>query len=108
MKQLHCLAETIASTYVRDLFRVNKNYNFSHNGKVGEVRIELLASGLVDNCLQAARMRGRLDYEREAYSMLMRMISLGGPEYQVTNHGLDVITTLCRAALSKDTAITKH
>ncbi len=108
MEQLQRLAETIAETYIRELIRDNGNAQFTHNDKTGEVRRELLASGLVDNCVYAARNSGKVDYEREAYSMLMEMISLDGSEYQVTNHGLNVIENMHRNALAKTALRVSH
>ncbi|TKJ94574.1 hypothetical protein [Erwinia persicina] len=108
MEQLQRLAETIAETYIRDRIREHGNSQFTHNGKTGEVRSELLASGLVDNCVYAARNSGKADYEREAYSMLMEMISLDGREYQVTNHGLNVIDNMHRTALAKTAPRASH
>ncbi|MDF7784136.1 hypothetical protein P4910_01200 [Pantoea stewartii] len=108
MEQLQRLAETIAETYIRDRIRQHGNAQFTHNGKTGEVRRELLASGLVDNCVYAARSSGKVDYEREAYTMLMEMISLDGREYQVTNHGLNVIENMHRIALAKTALRVSH
>ncbi|HBZ16805.1 MAG TPA: hypothetical protein DEO73_13720 [Pantoea sp.] len=108
MEQLQRLAETIADTYIRDRIREHGNAHFSHNGKTGEVRRELLASGLVDNCVYAARNSGKVDYEREAYSMLMEMISLDGREYQVTKHGLCEIENMHRNALAKTALRVSH
>lgn len=108
MEQLQRLAETIAETYIRDRIREHGNAQFTHNGKTGEVRRELLASGLVDNCVYAARSSGKVDYEREAYTMLMEMISLDGREYQVTNHGLNVIESMQRIALAKSSPRVSH
>ncbi|WP_455817096.1 hypothetical protein [Pseudomonas cerasi] len=108
MEQLQRLAETIAETYIRGRIREHGNAQFTHNGKTGEVRSELLASGLVDNCVYAARNSGKADYEREAYSMLMEMISLDGREYQVTNHGLNVIDNMHRIALAKTAPRASH
>ncbi|WP_105577248.1 hypothetical protein [Cronobacter sakazakii] len=108
MEQLQRLAETIAETYIRELIREHGNAQFTHNGKTGEVRRELLASGLVDNCVYAARSSGKVNYEREAYTMLMEMISLDGREYQVTSHGLNVIESMHRIALKKAATRINH
>ncbi|WP_312838659.1 hypothetical protein [Pantoea piersonii] len=108
MEHLQRLAETIAETYIRDRIREYGNAQFTHNGKTGEVRRELLASGLVDNCVYAVRSSGKVDYEREAYTMLMEMISLDGREYQVTNHGLKVIENMHRVALAKSSPRVSH
>ncbi|MCT6590651.1 hypothetical protein N3553_12230 [Pantoea dispersa] len=108
MEQLQRLAETIAETYIRDRIREHGNAQFTHNGKTGEIRRELLASGLVDNCVYAARSSGKADYERKAYTMLMEMISLDGREYQVTNHGLNVIENMHRIALAKTALRVSH
>lgn len=108
MEQLQRLADTIAEIYIRNRIREHGNAHFSHNGKTGEVRRELLASGLVDNCVYAARSSGKADYEREAYSMLMDMISMDGMEYQVTNHGLNIIENMHRNALDKTAPRVSH
>ncbi|WP_312053508.1 hypothetical protein [Pantoea brenneri] len=108
MEQLQRLAETIAETYIRDLIREHGNAQFTHKGKIGEVRRELLASELVDNCVYAARTSGKADYEREAYTMLMEIISLDGKKYQVTNHGLNVIEYMHRIALDKTAPRISH
>lgn len=108
MEQLQRLAEAIADTYIRDRIREHGNAQFSHTEKTGTVTRELLASGLVDNCVSAARSSGKLNYEREAYSMLMEMISLDGREYQVTNHGLNVIDNMHRIALAKTVSRVNH
>jgi len=62
----------------------------------------------LDNCVYAARTSGKVDYEREAYTMLMEMISLDGREYQVTNHGLNVIENMHRIALNKTAPRISH
>jgi len=108
MNQLQRLAETIAETYIRDRIREHGNAQFTHSGRTGEVRRELLASGLVDTCVYAARISCRADYEREAYTMLMEMISLDGREYQVTNHGMNIIENMHRKALDKTTPRVSH
>lgn len=108
MEQLQRLAETIAETYIRDRIREHGNAQFTHSGKIGEVRRELLASGLVDACVNAARISCQAHYEREAYTMLMEMISLDGREYQVTNHGLNVIENMHRNALDKTAPLVSH
>lgn len=108
MEQIQRLAESIADTYIRELLRSNGNTTFTHGGKTGVVRRELLASGLVDNCVYAARSTGKSDYEREAYTMLCEMISLDGREYQITHHGNAVIESLHRAALTKSVPVISH
>ncbi|AXW85749.1 hypothetical protein CKQ53_01300 [Lonsdalea britannica] len=108
MEQLQRLAEAIADAYIRDLVRVSGSAQFSHVGKEGVVRRELLASGLVDNSVYAARLNGKVDYERAAYPMLMRMISLDGKEYQVTNHGKNIIDGMLRLALTKSAIRVSH
>lgn len=108
MEQLQRLAETIADTYIRDRIREHGDNKFTHEGKTGEISRELLASGLVDNCVYAAKRNGKVDYEREAYAMLMEMISLDGREYQVTSHGLNVIDNMHRIAVRKATARVNH
>lgn len=108
MEQLQRLAETIAETYIRDLIRNNGTADFTHGDAKGTVTRELLSSGLVDNCVSYARRRGIADHEREAYRLLMDMISLDGPEYQVTNHGRDVIDYMTRKALSKGALPAMH
>ncbi|MFB5173281.1 hypothetical protein AAIO65_11975 [Erwinia amylovora] len=108
MEQLQRLAETIAETYIRDLNRSNGNAIITHNEQTGKVKREHLASGLVDNCIYAAKNLNRENFEREAYVMLGELISLDGREYQITRHGKAVIDTLNRSALSKGTKRVSH
>lgn len=108
MEQLQRLAEAVADAYLRNRLREHGNTQFSHDGKTGEIRRDLLASGLVDNCVYAARNSGKADYEQEAYSMLMEMISLDGREYRITDHGLNVIEHMHRIALVKATPRVNH
>lgn len=108
MEQLQRLAEAIADTYIRDRIREHGNNIFTHEGKTGDISRDLLSSGLVDNCIYAAKSNGKIDYEREAYSMLMAMISLDGREYQVTDHGITLIDNMHRIALRKAAALVKH
>lgn len=108
MEQLQRLAETIADTYIRDRIREHGNTKFTHGGKTGEISRELLSSSLLDNCVYAAKSNGKVDYEREAYSMLMAMISLDGREYQLTDHGVDLIDNMHKIALRKAAAFIKH
>ncbi|WP_239952719.1 hypothetical protein [Pantoea sp. Z09] len=108
MEQLQRLAEAVADAYLHNRLREHGNTQFSHDGKTGEVRRDLLASGLVDNCVYAARNSGKVDYEREAYSMLMEMISLDGREHQITNYGLSLIDNMHRIALKKAAARINH
>lgn len=108
MEQLQRLAEAVADAYLRNRLREHGSTQFSHDGKTGEVRRDLLASGLVDNCVYAARRLGKADYERETYRMLMEMISLDGREHQVTNHGLSLIDNMHRIALKKAATRINH
>ena len=101
MEQLQRLAETIAETYIRDLRRETGSNVLTVDGASGNVERHLLASGLVDNTISAARSTYDAAYEREAYKMLMDFISLDGPEYQLTDHGKRVITAMNFIALTK-------
>lgn len=108
MEQLQRLAETIAETYIRDLKRSNGNAIVTHDDQSGEVKREQLASGLVDNCISAAKNLNRENFEHEAYMMLGEFISLDGREYQITLHGRAVIDTMSRSALSKGAKPVSH
>lgn len=108
MEQLQRLAETIAETYIRDLNRSHGNALIIHDDQAGEVKREQLASGLVDNCIYAAKNLNRENFEHEAYIMLGELISLDGREYQITRHGNAVIDTMSRSALSKGVKRVSH
>lgn len=100
MEQLQRLAEAIADTYLRELNREQGSALITYNGNTGKVNRELLASGLLDNCIFVAKKAQAEDFERESYIMLSNMLYLAGPEYQITQHGRDVIETMHRNALS--------
>jgi len=108
VEQLQRLAYVIVETHIRDLKRKNGNATLSYAGNQGEVNRDQLASGLVDNCLYAARNLGCGDLDRESYLMLCDMISLDGPEYQITSHGEEVLETMHRHALSKPAKRINH
>ena len=103
MEQLQILANVIAETYIRDLMRITGKATKTYEGTTGEVNLLLLSTGLVDNAVWAARNETiSKDYVREAYKMLMAMISLDGAEYRLTVHGSEVIEVMTRAALRKN------
>ncbi len=103
IEQLQRLAEAIADTYVRDLKRETGGNTVEHNGVSGTVESHLLASGLVDNAMAAASgLNNAADPIAEAYKLLMDLISLDGREYQLTEHGRNVINTANRIALTKN------
>ncbi|WES69665.1 hypothetical protein [Superficieibacter sp. HKU1] len=108
MEQLQRLACVIAETHIRDLKRKNGNALISNAGNQGEVNRDQLASGLVDNCLYAARNMACGDLERESYAMLCEMISLTGREYTITTHGEAVLESMHRHALSKPVKRINH
>ncbi|MDQ6191558.1 hypothetical protein M3O75_17940 [Klebsiella pneumoniae] len=53
----------------------------------------------MDNSVSAAKNQYGATFEREAYQMLLRLISLDGPEYRLTEHGAYVITFMTTKAL---------
>ena len=101
MEQLQRLAEVIAETYIRDLRRETGDNVITVDGVSGYVERHLLASGLVDNTISAARNTCDAAYGREAYKMLMSFISLDGPEYRLTEHGVHIINFMTIQALRK-------
>lgn len=103
MEQIQRLAQAIAQTYIRDLERSTGGNTVTYNGVTGCVNRDLLASGLVDNAVAAAKnLKGAIDIEREAYKSLMALISLDGREYQLTDHGKNVIDTATRIELTQN------
>ncbi|MFY0131236.1 hypothetical protein [Klebsiella aerogenes] len=108
MEQLQRLADVIAETYIRDLRRETGTNILSIDGVSGSVEKHLLAAGLVDNTVYAAKVEYGATFEREAYRMLMNFISLDGPEYRLTEHGRLVITLLNTSALKKNKVRTIH
>ncbi|AUX74320.1 hypothetical protein [Erwinia pyrifoliae] len=109
MEQLQRLAEVIAGTYLEGLIRDSGSDRVEHNGVSGKVSSPLLASGLIDNVISAARdLCIAEDYQREAYKMLMEMISFDGPQYQLTQHGRAVIDTMNSLALAKKCKLPTH
>lgn len=108
MEQLQRLVETIAETYIRDRIREHGSALITCNGNTGKVNRELLASGLLDNCIYVAKKVQAEDFERDSYIMLSNMLSLTGPEYQITQHGRDVIETMHRNALSGNNTRATH
>ena len=108
MEQLQRPAEVIAETYIRDLRRETGSNVLSIDGVSGNVEKHLLAAGLVDNTIYAAKDEYGATFEREAYRMLMNFISFDGPEYRLTEHGRLVITLLNTNALKKNKVRTLH
>lgn len=108
MEQLQRLAEVIAETYIRDLHRETGDNVITVDGISGNVEKHLLTSGLMDNTISAARNTCDAAFEREAYKMLMAFISFDGPEYQLTDHGRQVITAMNFIALTKATTKIIH
>ncbi|WP_375042340.1 hypothetical protein, partial [Klebsiella pneumoniae] len=108
MEQLQRLAEAIAETYIRDLRRETGDNVITVDGVSGNVETHLLAAGLVDNSVSAAKNQYGATFEREAYQMLLRLISLDGPEYRLTEHGAYVITFMTTKALKKQSSTTVH
>ncbi|EPU3947305.1 hypothetical protein K5R89_17070 [Klebsiella sp. TF21-TM] len=108
MEQLQRLAEAIAETYIRDLRRETGDNVITVDGVSGNVETHLLAAGLVDNSVSAAKNQYGATFEREAYQMLLRLISLDGPEYRLTEHGAYVITFMTTQALKKQSSTTVH
>jgi lipopolysaccharide biosynthesis regulator YciM len=103
MEQLQRLAEAITDMYICDLERSTGGNTVTYNGVTGCVSRDLLASGLVDNAVSAVKeLKGAIDIEREAYKALMALISLDGPEYQLTDHGKNVIDTATRIELTQN------
>lgn len=103
MDQLQRLAETIAETYIRDLKRSTGSNEVINHGIIGVINKDLLASGLVDNAISAMKdMRQSDDFVRGAYEALLEMISFIGPEYQLTDHGRNVIETATRNSMAKN------
>lgn len=108
MEQLQRLADVIAETYIRVLRRETGNTVITWNGISGSVEKYLLAAGLVDNSVSAAKKQYGATFEREAYQMLLRLISFDGPEYRLTEHGTYVINFMTTKALKKQSATTIH
>ncbi|HBU7752380.1 TPA: hypothetical protein MC892_005174 [Klebsiella pneumoniae] len=108
MEQLQRLAEAIAETYIRDLRRETGDNVITVDGVSGNVETHLLAAALVDNSVSAAKNQYGATFEREAYQMLLRLISLDGPEYRLTEHGAYVITFMTTKALKKQSSTTVH
>lgn len=108
MEQLQRLAEVIAETYIRDLRRETGDNVITVDGVSGNVEKHLLASGLMDNTISAARNTCDAAFEREAYKMLMAFISFDGPEYRLTEHGVNVINSMNTLALKKKSAMPIH
>ncbi|EPX3543879.1 TPA: hypothetical protein ACYE41_002690 [Klebsiella pneumoniae] len=108
MEQLQRLAEAIAETYIRDLRRETGGNVITVDGVSGNVEKNLLAAGLVDNSVSAAKDQYGATFEREAYQMLLRLISLDGQEYRLTEHGRHVITVMNTISLKKNKVRTMH
>ena len=108
MEQLQILAEVIAETYIRDLRRETGGNVITVDGVSGNVEKHLLAAGLVDNSVSAAKNQYGGTFEREAYQMLLRLISLDGQEYRLTEHGRHVITVMSTISLKKNKVRIMH
>lgn len=103
MEQLQRLADEIAETYISNLVKETGINIIEHNGVRGDVVKTLLASGLVDNAVSAAKnLVATSSYESEAYKMLMNLICLDGRNRTITPHGIEVINLMNRKALSKN------
>ncbi|EMC3642942.1 hypothetical protein VPR96_003431 [Klebsiella pneumoniae] len=108
MEQLQRLADIIAETYIRDLRRETGDNVITWNGISGNVEKHLLSSGLMDNTISAARSTCGPAFEREAYQMLLNFISFDGPEYRLTEYGVQVINFMNTLALKKKSVMTIH
>lgn len=104
MEQLQRLADMIAATYVRDLIRDTDSNAFTVDGVSGNIEVSLLSAGLYGNALLSSQKEtGRTD-EKKAYWLLADLISLDGPEYQLTDHGVSVIKKMTELSLRKQIA----
>lgn len=104
MEQLQRLADVIAETYVRDLIRETGSNEFTVDGVSGNVEVSLLSAGLFGNALLSSQKdTGRTD-EKRAYWLLADLISLDGPEYQLTEHGTTAIKKMTEISLRKQIA----
>ncbi|QGU14035.1 hypothetical protein GNG27_04970 [Leclercia sp. 119287] len=104
MEQLQRLADVIAETYVRDLIRETGSNAFSVDGVSGNIEVSLLSAGLYGNALLSSQKEtGRTD-EKKAYWLLADLISLDGPEYQLTDHGTSAIRKMTEISLRKQIA----
>ena len=108
MEQLQRLAEVIAETYIRDLYRETGSNVLTMDGVSGGVEVPLLSAGLVDNTVSLAKDKYGSAFESKAYRMLMEFISFDGPEYRLTEHGRHVITVMNTISLKKNKVITIH
>jgi len=103
MEQLQRLADEIAETYITQLIRETGSSFIEYNNVRGEVVKTFLASGLLDNAVNAAKsLLGAASYENEAYKMLVGLISFNGPNRTITELGIKVISLMNRKALSKN------
>lgn len=100
MDELQRLSETIAETYIRDLRRETGSNTVKYGDVSGEVERDLLASGIFDNVVCAAKDASGV-FEKKAHEMMTRMIVLYGREYQLTEHGRMIIENMTRIALTK-------
>ncbi len=104
MEQLQRLADVIAETYVRDLIRETGSNEFTIDGVSGTVEVSLLSAGLYGNALLSSQKdSGRTD-EKKAYWLLADLISLDGPEYQLTELGTSAIKQITEYSLRKQIA----
>ena len=60
------------------------------------------------NSVSAAKNQYGATFEREAYQMLLRLISLDGQEYRLTEHGRHVITVMSTISLKKNKVRIMH
>lgn len=103
MEELQRLAEEISKAFIKYLKESNGNTLFESEGLRGEITVENLAHGLVVNALSAAKGSQEGDIELAAYRYLAPLINIFGSEYRITEHGLNVINTMARGALKKNT-----
>lgn len=103
MKQLQCLAESIAETYVRDLRRKTGSDVVTVEDKSGVVEVSQLAAGLLGNALLLSQVKTGSTCERDAFWILANLIILDGPEYSLTAHATSAITKMTEMSLLKTT-----